>query len=95
MPLRLRAANGWRSDKGSSALGVKDSGLASLLFHGPALERCRGAGWRVEAVNTCLGKARPTPRSEVLGGVGIDVLPVAETVLEWCVLVAEQRGPKM
>ena len=35
------------------------------------------------------------PRSEVLGGVGIDALPVAETARYWCVLVAEQRDPKI
>lgn len=58
------------------------------LFYGEtALERFREAGWSVTIENLCRGSAEPTPRGVVLEGFGIDELPVASTVLEWCVLV--------
>jgi uncharacterized protein YbaR (Trm112 family) len=67
---------------------IREVGLDTLLFRRSALECFAEAGWQVEATNICAGKARPTPTGVVLEGVGIDGLPVAETVLEWCVLVA-------
>jgi len=72
----------------ANARRIGELGLETLLFRGTALEAFTSAGWQVEVVNSCLGKARPTPTSIVLGGTGIDSLPVAETMLEWCVLLA-------
>jgi uncharacterized protein YbaR (Trm112 family) len=60
-----------------------------LLFKHQTLEQFAGAGWQVELVNVCSGPAQPTPRAVLLEGTQIDGLPVADTVLEWCVLLAK------
>ncbi len=72
----------------ANARRIGELGLETLLFRGTTLESLTSAGWQVAVVNACLGKARPTPTSIVLEGTGIDSLPVAETTLEWCVLLA-------
>ena len=74
-------------DDKANAAAIREAGLSSLLFSESALACFAAAGWRVEMANVCAGKARPTPTSLVLEGAGIDAFPVAETVLEWCVLV--------
>jgi hypothetical protein len=66
---------------------IRELGLEALLFRHHALARFHEAGWQVTVANTCQGIARPTPTSVVLAGAKIDALPVAETILEWCVLV--------
>ncbi|MBC7264835.1 MAG: hypothetical protein H5T64_10850 [Chloroflexi bacterium] len=43
----------------------------------------------MEVVASCHGKARPTPISVMLEGAAIDMLPVAETTLEWSLLLAK------
>jgi len=68
---------------------LSELGLATLLFRRSALACFANAGWEVEVVNSCLGTARPTPIGTVLEGASIDTLPVAETTLEWCTLIAE------
>ncbi len=75
-------------DDQANAAAIGEMGLSELLFRRPALESFARAGWQVEVVNSCFGKARPTPSGVVLEGAGIDALPVAETVLEWCVVLA-------
>jgi uncharacterized protein YbaR (Trm112 family)/SAM-dependent methyltransferase len=75
-------------DDEANAAVIREVGLSTLLFRRTALACFAAAGWQVEVANVCRGKARPTPRSALLEGAGIDGLPVAETVLEWCVLVA-------
>jgi hypothetical protein len=75
-------------DDEPNATVLREAGLAALLFRRSALERFVEAGWQVEAANLCAGRALPTPTGVVLEGASIDGLPVAETVLEWCVLVA-------
>jgi hypothetical protein len=60
----------------------------SLLYRDPALRQLAGAGWEVTIRNVCRGRAQPTPSGTVLEGIGIDGLPIAETMLEWCVLEA-------
>jgi hypothetical protein len=74
-------------DEANAAL-IREVGIEPLLFRDSALECFAQAGWRVETANVCTGRALPTPTGVVLEGAGIDGLPVAETVLEWCVLVA-------
>jgi len=64
------------------------AGLSALLFRRSALEHFASAGWQVDVANVCQAKARPTPCGVLLEGAGIDALPVAETMLEWCVFVA-------
>lgn len=73
----------------ANAQKISELGLATLLFRRSALEAFADAGWEVEAVNSCFGMARPTPIGVVLEGASIDALPVAETTLEWCTLVAK------
>ncbi|MGQ9592971.1 MAG: methyltransferase domain-containing protein [Anaerolineae bacterium] len=67
---------------------IREMGLETLLFRGPCLEAFRAAGWEVEVAHRREGRALPTPTGVVLEGAGIDALPVAETTLEWCTLVA-------
>lgn len=62
--------------------------LTDLMIYDSALPLFEKAGWRVEFANRCAGRALPTPISDILEGTRIDGLPVAETVLEWGVLVA-------
>jgi hypothetical protein len=51
------------------------------------LKQFAEAGWQVEVMSSCLGAAQPTPPGVVLEDARIDGLPVADTMLEWCVLV--------
>ncbi|NOZ28556.1 MAG: methyltransferase domain-containing protein [Chloroflexi bacterium] len=76
-------------DDEANAEAINEMGLADLLFRRAALEHFAEAGWEVEVVYSCTGKARPTPTGVVLEGAGIDALPVAETRLEWCTLLAK------
>ena len=62
--------------------------MDKLLYRRAALEAFATAGWEVAAENACIGKAEPTPDDVVLEGARVYGLPVAETELEWCVLVA-------
>ena len=62
--------------------------LSDLLFARNALEKFANAGWEIKTVNTCFGKARPTPTGVVMKGVGIDALPEADSTLEWSVVLA-------
>lgn len=71
-----------------NASAIRKLGLGELLFRRLALESFAGAGWQVEVAHSCSGKARPTPTGAVLQGAGIDALPVTETALEWCALIA-------
>lgn len=73
----------------TNAQKISELGLATLLFRRLALNCFENAGWKVEVVNSCFGKARPTPIGVVLEGATIDTLPIAETTLEWCTLIAK------
>lgn len=84
----LAISHFYPEDDEANAATIHQLGLSTLLFQRPALEQFRAAGWQVEVANPCRGPAHPTPTGVVLEGAGIDALPVAETVLEWCVLVA-------
>ncbi len=63
--------------------------LEQLLYERSALAVFEGAGWKVRVENRCTAPAHPTPLGEVIAGAVIDGLPVEETTLDWCVLVAE------
>lgn len=67
---------------------IREWGLEPFLYRRSALECFAEAGFRVELANVRTAIARPTPKSELIEGAGIDALPAAETELEWCVLVA-------
>ncbi len=62
--------------------------LACPICHGDL--KWEIAGGQGEFVNRCAGRALPTPISDILEGTRIDGLPVAETVLEWGVLVGRK-----
>ena len=62
--------------------------LQDLLLKEPALTAFVQSGWQVETANVCSALARPTPMSEILMGARVDGLPVADTTLEWCTVIA-------
>jgi len=84
----LAISHFYPEDDEANAAVIHQLELSPLLFRRPALKQFGAAGWQVEAANPCRGLARPTPTGVVLEGAGIDALPVAETLLEWSVLVA-------
>jgi uncharacterized protein YbaR (Trm112 family) len=75
------------ADEANGAI-IWQVGMDKLLYRRAALEAFVTAGWEISVENSCIGKAEPTPAGVVLEGARVDGLPVAETELEWCVLVA-------
>ena len=75
-------------DDEANAAALRDAEVSELVFRRSTLDHFAAAGWHVELVNPCSAAARPTPIGVVLEGAGIDAFPVAETTLEWCVLLA-------
>ncbi len=75
-------------DDDTNGAVIREAGMDRLLYRRTAREAFVTAGWEVSLENACVGKARPTPAGVVLEGARVDGLPVAETELEWCVLVA-------
>lgn len=67
---------------------IEAHGLGAFLFRDRAVDLFERSGWRVEVVNVRRARSLPTPRSVLVPEFGIDALPVAETTLEWCTLVA-------
>jgi hypothetical protein len=59
-----------------------------FLYEARTVQHFRLAGWDARIENACRAPARPTSVGAVLEGFGIDGLPVAPTVLDWCVLNA-------
>lgn len=70
---------------------IREVKLDTLLYRRTALEQFTEAGWEVEVKNVCVGGARPTPPSVVLEGARIDGLPMADTNLEWCVMLGTSK----
>jgi ubiquinone/menaquinone biosynthesis C-methylase UbiE/uncharacterized protein YbaR (Trm112 family) len=66
---------------------IREAHLDPLLYRQSTLQQYEEAGWNVEVQNACLGKASPTPPGVLLEGARVDGLPVADTNLEWCVLL--------
>lgn len=66
---------------------IRQHGLETTLFERLTLETAARVGWQVEIANVVEGQAQPTPVSSILD-MGIDGLPVTETCLKWCTLVA-------
>jgi hypothetical protein len=75
-------------DDEANVSAISEMGSSAFLFHRSAQEQFTAAGWQAELTNACTGYARSTPSSLLIEGLGIDGLPVADTVLEWGVLVA-------
>lgn len=78
----------------ANAKAIREAKLEMLLYRRTALEHYARAGWNVEVKNVCMGEARPTPPGVVLDGARIDSLPVADTELEWCVLLGTGKISK-
>jgi hypothetical protein len=75
-------------DDSANQAAVEAAPGGPLLYRRTALEMLEAAGWQVEPLSVCTGAAQPTPPGVLLEGATIDGLPVAGTMLEWCVLVA-------
>jgi hypothetical protein len=67
---------------------IERLGLSPFLYRRSALAQFEPPLWHVGVANARFGKARPTSPGQLLEGAGIDALPAAETVLQWCVLLA-------
>jgi uncharacterized protein YbaR (Trm112 family) len=67
---------------------IEKIGLSNLIYRRSAFESFARAGWEVETIKSCIGKALPTPVGVVIEGAGIDAIPVAETKIEWDLLLA-------
>lgn len=76
-------------DDEANEQALKQLGLETLLLKRSAVEKFNQSGWQVKIANSCHGRALPTPIGVVIEGAGLDGLPVADTDLEWCVLLAE------
>lgn len=77
-----------RDDK-ANAEAIRQFNLDAFLYEDSAVAQFAALNWPVEVTNRITAKAKPTPASELLGA-GIDGLPVAETDLLWCTLVARK-----
>jgi len=75
-------------DDAANRAAAEKLGISSFMFRDSTLRLFDEAGFDVELKNICSGRALPTPTSDLLEGAGIDALPVVETELEWCTLVA-------
>jgi len=75
-------------DDAANRAATEKLGISSFMFKDSTLRLFDKAGFDVELKNVRSGRALPTPTSDLLEGAGIDALPVAETELEWCTLVA-------
>jgi uncharacterized protein YbaR (Trm112 family) len=75
-------------DDAVNAAAIAGMGLSELLYSAEARRKFAEAGWRVLLANPCAGKSAPVPKSALLDEASIDSLPVSETELEWCILIA-------
>lgn len=75
-------------DGGPNSEMIHRLNLDSLLYRESALRHFHRAGFEVEVCNMQKATARPTPRGEIMNEVQPDRLPVSETEVEWCTLVA-------
>jgi ubiquinone/menaquinone biosynthesis C-methylase UbiE/uncharacterized protein YbaR (Trm112 family) len=62
--------------------------LEPLLYRKSAVKQFKAAGFKVRVENMQKVLARPTPEGEILKSAQTDRLPVIETQVEWCTLVA-------
>lgn len=65
-------------------------GISPLVLPGPFRRLLRESGWRVTAESGRSVVRRPTPRSRLVPGLAIDMLPVVPTRLRLEVLLAER-----
>ena len=84
----LAISSFYPEDDRANTRAISELGLSDLLFHSRLRKIFTAAGWKLQPVNVCQGRALPTPASRIFVGTGIDALPVTETMLEWGTLVA-------
>jgi ubiquinone/menaquinone biosynthesis C-methylase UbiE len=77
-------------EDGENASAIRALGLERLLYRDALLAELAAAGWRADIRDARPADARPTPTGVLLEGAAIDGLPVAPTVLEWCVVTGER-----
>ncbi len=74
--------------EGPNADMIRRLKLAPLLYRRSAVKEFEQAGFSVRVSNSVLARARPTPPGVIMHEVRPDRLPVVETELECCTLVA-------
>ena len=74
--------------EGPNADMIRQLNLAPLLYRRSAVQEFEKAGFSVQVSNSILARARPTPPGVIMHEVRPDRLPVVETELECCTLVA-------
>ncbi|MFZ5826978.1 MAG: class I SAM-dependent methyltransferase, partial [Bacillota bacterium] len=67
---------------------LRQAGMEQMLFRHLALQNFAAAGWEVAIRSAIAARATPTPRSAIFPDATVDGFPVAETVLEFCLLDA-------
>jgi SAM-dependent methyltransferase len=75
-------------DDAENRAAAREAGLEGLLFRSGALQTLADAGWDAAVEGEQAVRARPTPESALVPGVGIDGIPVVETTATWCVIRA-------
>ena len=84
----LAISHFYPEDDSPNTVAIRAAGRSTMLFQREAVAAFAVSGWQAILDNICKGPAHPTPVGKVLEGAGIDGLPVADTILEWGVLVA-------
>lgn len=75
-------------EPGPNADTIRQLKLEALMYQDSALRQFEEAGFTVRIENSQHVVARPTPRGEILPEAGTDSLPVVDSHVEWCTLVA-------
>ena len=83
----LAISHFYPEEDSANAAAIREAGLGASLYRRTLLEHYVQAGWKVALKNRCVCEAHPTPVGVVIEGAGIDGLPVADTHLEWGVLL--------
>jgi hypothetical protein len=76
------------NDGGPNSEMIRRLNLEPLMYRDSALRLFEAAGFRVQLCNSKSVEARPTPTGEIMSEVQPDRLPVVETRVELCTLVA-------
>jgi uncharacterized protein len=72
----------------SNAAAIEALGLKMALHWENLQPVLAAAGWEARRENVCRSRAQPPPRGSLVSAPGFEALPVAETWLDWCTLVA-------
>ena len=75
--------------EGPNSKAIRELGLVPLLHRRSALREFRAAGFSARVCNFRKARTRPTPEGEIMKGFQPDRLPVVDTELGWCTIVAE------